>query len=71
MCAGDMTIESPNVPPEEWFEGISEELLREKFGEQKPVFVDGWGIRHQCRSFDEARDWVWRNRVPDDAGLVL
>ena len=71
MCAADMTIESPNVPPEEWFEGISEELLREKFGDQKPVFVDGWGIKHQCRSFDEAKDWVFRNRVPDDAGLVL
>ena len=71
MCAGDMTIESPNVPPEEWFEGISEELLREEFGDQKPVFVDGWGIKHQCRSFDEAKNWVFRNRVPDDAGLVL
>ncbi|KAM0798992.1 hypothetical protein BDR22DRAFT_912065 [Usnea florida] len=71
MCAGDMTIESPNVPPDEWFEGISEDLLREQFGDQKPVFVDGWGIKHQCRSFDEAKDWVSRNRVPDDAGLVL
>ena len=71
MCAGDMTIESPNVPPDEWFEGISPELLREQFGDQKPVFVDGWGIKHQCRSYDEAKDWVSRNRAPDDAGLVL
>lgn len=71
MCAGDLTIESAVDFPEKWLEGISEGILREKFGEHKPVLIDGWGIKHQCRSFDEAWDWTFRNRVPDDSGVVL
>ena len=71
MCAGDLTIESAKEFPEKWLEGISEDLIREKYGDQKPVLVDGWGIKHQCRSYDEAKDWAFRNRVPDDAGVSL
>lgn len=71
MCAGDLTIESAKEFPEKWLEGISEDLIREKYGDQKPVLVDGWGIKHQCRSYDKAKDWAFRNRVPDDAGVSL
>lgn len=71
MCAGDLTIESATEFPDKWLEGIGEELLREEYGDQKPVLVDGWGIRHQCRSFEEAREWTDRNRVPDGSGVVL
>ncbi|CAD6593629.1 MAG: hypothetical protein ASARMPRED_007746 [Alectoria sarmentosa] len=71
MCAGDLTIESAVDLPEKWLEGISKGILREKFGEHKPVLIDGWGIKHQCRSFDEAWDWTFRNRVPDDSGVML
>lgn len=71
MCAGDLTIESANEFPEKWLEGIGEDALREKYGGHKPVLVDGWGIKHQCRDFGEAWDWTSRNRVPDGSGVVL
>lgn len=71
MCAGDLTIESATESPETWLEGISEDLPHEKFGDQKPAFVDGWGIKHQCRSYDEARDWAFRNHVLNDSGVFF
>ena len=71
MCSGDLTIESAVDFPEKWLAGISEDILREKYGGKKPVLVNGWGIKHQCRNFDKARDWTSRNRVPDDSGVML
>ncbi len=71
MCASDLTIESATDFPEKWLEGISEEMIREQYGDTKPVLIDGWGIKHQCRNFDEAWDWTFRNRVPDDSGVEL
>lgn len=71
MCAGDLTIESAADFPEKWLEGVSEDIIREKYGEHKPVLIDGWGIKHQCRNFDEAWDWTLKNRVPDDSGVSL
>ena len=72
MCAGDLTIESAVEFPEKWLKGVSEDTLRENgFDGPKPVVVNGWGIKHQCRNYDEAWDWTYRNRVPDDSGVVL
>ena len=71
MCASDLTIESATDFPEKWLEGISEDMIREQYGDTKPVIIDGWGIKHQCRNFDEAWDWTFRNRVPDDSGVEL
>ena len=71
MCAGDLTLESAAEFPDKWLEGISEDLIREKYGDRRPVLVDGWGIEHRCRSFEGAKEWTFRNRVPDDSGVVL
>ena len=48
MCSADMTLEWAVKP-----------------APGKPrVTVDGWGMTHQCRSFEEARAWVLDHRAP-------
>ena len=71
MCAGDLAVESATEVPAAWLDGVSEDLIHEKYGETTPMVVDGWGTKHQCRSFDEAWSWAMRNRVPDDSGVIL
>lgn len=50
MCAGDTTLESAMELPN---------------GELFPM-VDGWGITHQCRSWDDAIEWTLAHRAPED-----
>ncbi|KJZ73894.1 hypothetical protein HIM_06787 [Hirsutella minnesotensis 3608] len=49
MCAGDMTLEPAQRSPS---------------GEVLPS-VDGWGVVHECRSWDEAVAWTLRHRAEE------
>lgn len=55
MCAGDTTLESAQRLPN---------------GEWLPT-VDGWGIIHQCRSWEEAIEWTLEHRAPEDRTGIL
>ncbi|KAI5927177.1 hypothetical protein F4810DRAFT_433128 [Camillea tinctor] len=48
MCAGDLTLEG---------------LLKTPSGELGSS-VDGWGITHQCRSWDQAVSWTQQHKAP-------
>ncbi|KAK2011705.1 hypothetical protein LZ32DRAFT_629315 [Colletotrichum eremochloae] len=48
MCAADMTLESAMDPPP---------------GDVRRT-VDGWGIVHQCRSWDDVLQWTLDNKAP-------
>lgn len=51
MCSGDMTLEWAMEVPEE----------------RKPFTVDGWGIEHRCRNWDNAFRWTVDHRAPEEA----
>ncbi|KAK0636389.1 hypothetical protein B0T17DRAFT_519028 [Bombardia bombarda] len=50
MCGGDMTLEWAKEPDP---------------GRERET-VDGWGITHQCRNFDQGLDWVKKHKAPFD-----
>ena len=56
MCAGDLTLEWA-MPP---FESTG---LRSS--------VDGWGITHQCKNWDDAVKWATEYKAPQEANLGI
>lgn len=51
MCAGDMTLEGAI-------------LLSD--GKVSSAGVDGWGVIHQCRSWDQAVSWTLEHKAPNN-----
>ena len=60
ICAGELAVESATEVPAAWLEGVSEDLVRENYGEVTPMVLDGWGTKHLCSSLDEAWNGRWR-----------
>ncbi|KAK5997736.1 Oxidase ustYa [Cladobotryum mycophilum] len=48
MCAGDMTLESAETSPD---------------GKVR-ASVDGWGIEHKCKSWNDAIEWTLQHKAP-------
>lgn len=55
MCAGDMTIEHALEPP---------------LGEKRET-TDGWGVKHQCKDWNEIMNWTLEHKAKHDLKGIL